>query len=134
MLGLATVPGVMLGLGMLYLPESPGWFGKHGQPEKGVKILTRIRGGSDVTAEFREIQDTLRQSSERGHWSDLFNPTVRPALIVGIGLAVFQQITGINTVIYYAPTILQSAGIPAGFVAVFATSGIFVVHVLMTSC
>src|SRR5258708_26503170 len=132
MLGLATVPGVMMGLGRLYLPESPRWLAKHGQTEKAVKILTRIRGGSDVTAEFREIQDTLRQSSERGHWSDLFNPTVRPALIVGIGLAVFQQITGINTVIYYAPTILQSADIPSGFVAILVSLGVCVLIGLMT--
>src|SRR5260370_39123845 len=67
-----------------------------------------------------------------GHWVDLFNPTVRPALIVGIGLAVFQQITGINTVIYYAPTILQSAGIPSAFGAILATAGIGLVNVLMT--
>ena len=132
MLGLAAVPGVMLGLGMLYLPESPRWLAKHGQTEKAMKILTRIRGGSDVTAEFREIRDTLSQSGESGHWSDLFSPTVRPALIVGIGLAVFQQITGINTVIYYAPTILQSAGISSASGAILATAGIGVVNVLMT--
>src|SRR5258706_14281024 len=132
MLGLATVPGVMLGLGMLYLPESPRWLAKHGQTDKARKILTRIRGGSDVNAEFREIHDTLRQSSERGHWSDLLSPTVRPALIVGIGLAIFQQITGINTVIYYAPTILQSEGISSASVAILATAGIGVVIVIMT--
>ena len=97
-----------------------------------MKILTRIRGGSDVTAEFREIRDTVSQSGERGHWSDLFSPTVRPALIVGIGLAVFQQITGINTVIYYAPTILQSAGISSASGAILATAGIGVVNVIMT--
>src|SRR5260221_6811436 len=132
MLGLAAVPGIMLGLGMLYLPESPRWLAKHGQTDKALKILKRIRGGSDVTTEFQEIRNTLAQSSERGHWSDLFSPTVRPALIVGIGLAVFQQITGINTVIYYAPTILQSAGISSASGAILATAGIGLGNVLMT--
>jgi SP family galactose:H+ symporter-like MFS transporter len=132
MLGLAAVPGALLGLGMLYLPESPRWLAKHGQSDAALKILKRIRGDSDVTAEFQEIRDALSQASERGRWTDLFGPTVRPALIVGVGLAVFQQITGINTVIYYAPTILQSAGISSASGAILATAGIGVVNVIMT--
>jgi MFS family permease len=57
---------------------------------------------------------------------------VRPALITGVGLAIFQQVTGINTVIYYAPTILQSAGIPSASGAILATAGIGLVNVVMT--
>jgi SP family galactose:H+ symporter-like MFS transporter len=132
MLGLAAVPGIVLGLGMLYLPESPRWLAKHGQTEKALKILSRIRGGEDASAEFKEIQSALAQSSQEGRWTDLFRPAIRPALIVGIGLAVFQQITGINTVIYYAPTILKSAGISSTSGAILATAGIGVVNVLMT--
>ena len=132
MLGLAVVPGLILGLGMLYLPESPRWLAKRGQTDKALEILRRIRGSSNVADEFQEIQSTLAQGGEPGHWSDLVSPAVRPALVVGIGLAVFQQITGINTVIYYAPTILQSAGIPSASGAIFATAGIGVVNVVMT--
>jgi SP family galactose:H+ symporter-like MFS transporter len=132
MLGLAAVPGLILGLGMLFLPESPRWLAKHGQQEKAIKILSRIRGGADVTAEMQEIQSTLSTTSGGGNWSDLLRPAVRPALVVGIGLAVFQQITGINTVIYYAPTILQSAGISSASGAILATAGIGVVNVIMT--
>jgi MFS transporter, SP family, galactose:H+ symporter len=132
MLGLAAVPGLMLGLGMLYLPESPRWLAKHGQNEKALKILSRIRGDADVRVEFAEIQSTLSESGQHGRWTDLFSSAVRPALIVGIGLAVFQQITGINTVIYYAPTILQRAGISSTSGAILATAGIGVVNVLMT--
>ena len=58
--------------------------------------------------------------------------SVRPALIIGIGLAIAQQITGINTVIYYAPTIIQSAGISSASGAILATAGIGVVNVLIT--
>lgn len=132
MLGLAAVPGVILGLGMLYLPESPRWLVKRGQPGKALQILTRIRGTSAVQAEFQDIQNTLSQAGGRGQWSDLISPAVRPALVVGIGLAVFQQVTGINTVIYYAPTILQSAGISSASGAILATAGIGVVNVIMT--
>jgi MFS transporter, SP family, galactose:H+ symporter len=132
MLGLAAVPGLLLGLGMLYLPESPRWLAKHGQTEKALKILGKIRGTSNVAAEFQEIQSTLSQGGEHGNWSELWSPAVRPALVVGVGLAVFQQVTGINTVIYYAPTILQSAGISSASGAILATAGIGVVNVVMT--
>jgi MFS transporter, SP family, galactose:H+ symporter len=132
MLGLAAVPGLILGLGMLYLPESPRWLAKHGQAEKAQKILSRIRGTTNVASEFQEIQSTLSLGGEHGSWSQLLSPAVRPALVVGVGLAVFQQITGINTVIYYAPTILQSAGISSASGAILATAGIGVVNVVMT--
>jgi sugar porter (SP) family MFS transporter len=132
MLGLAVVPGAVLGLGMLGMPETPRWLARHGHAAAARKVLVRIRGTQDVQAEFREIQDALSQAEERGHFSDLLAVSVRPALIVGMGLAIFQQITGINTVIYYAPTIIQSAGIPSASGAILATAGIGLVNVLMT--
>ena len=117
---------------MLFLPESPRWLAKHGKKEEAFKTLTRIRGGADVTAEIEEIQSALSETNGGGIWSDLLGAAVRPALVVGVGLAVFQQITGINTVIYYAPTILQSAGISSASGAILATAGIGVVNVIMT--
>jgi MFS transporter, SP family, galactose:H+ symporter len=132
MLGLAVVPGAILGLGMLGMPQTPRWLAKHGHAEAARKVLARIRGTQDVDLEFREIQETLSRADERGHFSDLMASSVRPALIIGIGLAIAQQITGINTVIYYAPTIIQSAGIPSASGAILATAGIGVVNFLMT--
>jgi len=132
MLGLALVPGALLGLGMLAMPETPRWLAKHGHAETARKVLERIRGTQDVQAEFREIQSALSQAEERGHFADLLATSVRPALTVGIGLAIFQQITGINTVIYYAPSIIQSAGISSAAGAILATAGIGLVNVLMT--
>ena len=131
MLGLAAIPGLILGVGMLVLPESPRWLAKHLGPEAARVVLLRIRGGS-VDTEYREICDSLEHAEEHGRWADLLLPAVRPALVVGIGLAIFQQVTGINTVIYYAPTIIQAAGIPSAEGAILATAGIGLVNVLMT--
>jgi sugar porter (SP) family MFS transporter len=132
MLGLAAVPGLMLAFGMIFLPETPRWLMERGRSDAARAVLRRIRGNASVDAEFQEIQDTLNLGKERGRFSDLLTPAIRPALIVGIGLAIFQQITGINTVIYYAPHIMQSAGISSASGAILATAGIGVVNVIMT--
>ena len=132
MFGLAVVPAAIFGMGMLFLPESPRWLARRGHHEKARAMLSRIRGTSDVSAELQEIERSLAHADERGRLSDLFAPSVRPALVVGIGLAIFQQVTGINTVIYYAPLIIQSAGISSESGAILATAGIGVVNVLMT--
>ena len=100
--------------------------------EMARSVLVRIRGTQAVDTELDEIQSTLQQAHERGRLSDILLPEVRPALIIGIGLAVFQQVTGINTVIYYAPTIIQSAGIPSASGAILARPGIGLVNVIMT--
>ena len=65
-------------------------------------------------------------------WTELFRPEYRPALVVGIGLAIFQQITGINTIIYYAPTIFQLAGFSSAAQSILATAGVGLVNVLLT--
>lgn len=132
MLGLAALPGAILFLAMLLLPETPRWYAQRTDFAMARSVLVRIRGAQDVEAELDEIRGTLQQAHEHGRLSDVFLPEVRPALIVGIGLAIFQQITGINTVIYYAPIIIQSAGIPSASGAILATAGIGLVNVFMT--
>jgi sugar porter (SP) family MFS transporter len=132
MFGLALVPALIFGIGMIALPESPRWLLKHGQAVEARSVLQRIRGGAPIDAELADIQRAVEATTERGHLSDLFHPSLRAALTVGIGLAIFQQITGINTVIYYAPIIIQSAGIPSASGAILTTAGIGLVNVLMT--
>ncbi len=130
MFGLAAVPSALLGMGMVFMPESPRWLVSRGRVDEGRTVLQRIRGTGAVDNEVRDI----RQSSGRqgSGWSELASPLLRKAMIVGIGLALFQQVTGINTVIYYAPTIFQSAGFTSASVAILATAGVGVVNVLMT--
>lgn len=132
MFGLAVVPGLLLGLGMLFMPETPRWLAERGHTGLARQVLEKIRGSADVGTEMKEIEETLVAAEERGRWSDLLSPAVRPALLIGVGLAIFQQVTGINTVIYYAPTIIQSAGIPSASGAILATAGIGLVNVVMT--
>ena len=132
MFGLAVIPAAIFGLGMLFLPESPRWLASRGHHDRARAMLARIRGTPDVSAELQEIESSLARADERGRLVDLLAPSIRPALVVGIGLAIFQQVTGINTVIYYAPLIIQSAGISSASGAILTTAGIGVVNVLMT--
>jgi len=132
MFGLAVVPAAIFGTGMLFLPESPRWLLRRGRREHARAMLERIRGTASIDAEFQEIERSIANTKESGRFSDLFARSIRPALVVGIGLAIFQQITGINTVIYYAPLIIQTAGISSASGAILATAGIGAVNVLMT--
>ncbi len=130
MLVLAAVPAVILGIGMLPLPDTPRWLINHNEADKARKVLKRIRGKDDVEGEVKEIQDGLKK--QQGGRAELFNPLVKPALIIGVSLAIFQQVTGINTVIYYAPTIFQFAGITSASSAILATVAVGVVNVILT--
>lgn len=132
MFGVAILPAAIFGTGMLFLPESPRWLTEKGLHAQARDVLARMRGSQEVAAELREIEASLSHAEERGRWSDLLEASLRPALIAGIGLAIFQQVTGINTVIYYAPMIIQSAGISSASGAILATAGIGAVNVLMT--
>jgi MFS transporter, SP family, galactose:H+ symporter len=130
MFAFGAIPAIVLGIGIVMLPESPRWLLLHRRKQEAINVLTRIRGTQDVMPEVNEILE----HAEPGHGSlaDLFSPFVRPVLFCGIALAVIQQITGINTVIYYAPTIFQAAGFHSNEAAIVATAGVGVVNVLMT--
>jgi sugar porter (SP) family MFS transporter len=134
MLGIGVIPAVVLLIGMIFLPESPRWVFLKGDLEKAKKILQHIRGTLDVTAELNEIQSTLKHEleSKQWNWKILLEKWVRPALIIGFGLAFFQQITGINTIIYYAPSIFVMAGFQGAPAAILATLVIGIINVLFT--
>jgi len=133
MFGLAAVPSVGLVIGMWWLPDSPRWLISKSKIDKARQVLQRARTTSDVDQEIKEIQKSMTEQGEGG-MAGLFQPSLRMPMIVGLGMATFQQITGINTVMYYAPTIFKFAGISAAGPAILAGAGLAAVmwcfHVL----
>lgn len=108
MFGLAAIPAVLLFVGMLTQRESPHWLIMKGREAEGRAVLSRLRDPKEIDAEVAEVRAV--SSREKASAKELLTPSLRPLLSIGVLLAVFQQITGINTVIYYAPTLLQGAG------------------------
>ena len=133
MLGLGAIPALALGIGMLSTPPSPRWLVMAGRPDDAREVLAEIRTGGEqaIEDEITEIDDGLRTEGS-GSWRDLRNPVVRAALVVGIGLAILQQVSGINTVIYYAPTIIKFTGIESSAAAIVASIAVGLVNVGMT--
>ncbi len=130
MFGIAAVPSTILVIAMWRMPPSPRWLMSHDMVDNARGVLEHIRGTKDITSEMKEIQDSL--AKQKGGVEDLFHPLLRMALIVGVGLAIFQQITGINTVIYYAPTIFEFAGFKTAGFSILATAGVGIVNVGFT--
>ncbi len=123
MFGVAAIPSVALVIGMWGLPDSPRWLISRGMLDRAKRVLQRVRTDSDVGPEIADIQESMKQQG-KGGFAGLFQPSLRMPLIVGLGMAIFQQITGINTVIYYAPTIFKFAGIKAAGPAILAGAGL----------
>lgn len=130
MFGLGALPAIILIIGMIVLSESPRWLVSRNRIDEARLVLKRIMPGQNIEKEIRNIQGSL--TVKEGSWKELLEPWVRPALVVGIALALFQQVTGINTIIYYAPTIFEFAGFESHKVSILATVGVGVVNVLMT--
>ncbi|UUT36589.1 sugar porter family MFS transporter [Microbacterium elymi] len=113
MLGVGAIPGAVLAIGMLTVPHTPRWLMEQGREDDARDVLKRLRGSdpdADIDKEIRDIRKAKEQENSTT-LRDLLRPNIRPLIWIGIGLAVFQQFVGINTVIYYAPTILSKTGL-----------------------
>ena len=130
MFAMAVIPAAAFGIGLLFIPNSPRWLVARGHDEQAMTVLKQIRGPEQVASEFSKIQHSVTQ--DKGQWSELLSPLLRAAMVVGVGLAIAQQITGINTVIYYAPTIFKFAGLSSASSAILASVGVGVVNVALT--
>ncbi len=131
MFAVGALPGLVLAVGMYLLPESPRWLVVNRKEEEAADVLRKVRGRPDVADEVREIHSEIEVGTG-GRLSDLLSPALRVPLIIGLGLAVLQQVTGVNTVVYYAPTIFKAAGLGSATASIAATAGIGVVNVVMT--
>lgn len=113
MLGVGAIPGAALAIGMLTVPHTPRWLMEQGREDDARAVLEKLRSGdphADIDQEIEDIKKAKDQEKST-KLRDLLKPDIRPLLWIGIGLAVFQQFVGINTVIYYAPTILAKTGL-----------------------
>ncbi len=132
MFAAGAIPALVLLIGMMCLPESHRWLVLSNQKDKARKVLDRISPNRDTTSELNTIEHTIADEGKMVKWSALFSPTVRPALIVAMGLFVLQQISGINVVIYFAPSIFAAAGMDSTSTQILATVGVGLVNMLTT--
>jgi sugar porter (SP) family MFS transporter len=131
MVGLAAVPGAVLLIGMLFMPETPRYLVHAGEEDSAREVLEELPGDERPEERIEEIREVEHEEEETGIRGLLRAKWVRPALIVATGLAVFQQLVGINTIIYFAPTTLTNVGF-AKTSAIYANLIIGAINVLMT--
>ncbi|MBI4580113.1 MAG: sugar porter family MFS transporter [Planctomycetes bacterium] len=111
MFGSETLPAVLFMVLLCFVPESPRWLVKQGRTDRAIRVLSRVAGPRQASEQFAEIEQAIAQ--EGGSLAQLLRPGLRMPLLIGVGLAVLQQVTGINIVLYYAPEIFKSTGLAA---------------------
>lgn len=136
MIGLGAVPAIALFIGALSLPESPRWMVRAGRDEgQALSTLVRLRGDEEAArAELEEITATVeeeRRITQRVRITDLFGPRLRAIFLMAVLMVFFQNFGGINTIIYYAPTLLANVGFTP-HQALLANAGIGLLNMLMT--
>ncbi len=130
MLLFGIFPALILGGGMLFMSDTPRWLVSKGRISEAKKVFQKIEPDIDADKEIEEIKNVLKNESSDKKFE--FKKWMLCPLFLGIGLMFCQQWTGINTIIYYAPTILKIAGFNSNSSAIYATVGIGVVNCLMT--
>ena len=112
MIGCGLIPSLIFLIGLFFIPESPRWLVLKKQTEKAKNILLKINTPGVVAGELNSIQQSI--STEKGSLKELLSPVYRTALIIGIALPFLSQVSGINAIIYYGPSILDKAGFSLG--------------------
>lgn len=111
MLGVEAIPALLYFLFLFMVPKSPRWLVQHCNKVAAAKLTLEKIGGKDYADQtINEIQQHINLSESKGKLSDLLNGKYTTIMIIALGIAFFQQITGINAIFYYAPTIFEQAG------------------------
>jgi major inositol transporter-like SP family MFS transporter len=115
MLVIATIPAVVLWFGMLAMPESPRWLASKDRFADALSVLQQVRSAQRAQAELAEVEQLALEDkkSQTGGLRDLATPWIRRLVLVGVGIAIVQQITGVNSIMYYGTQILKDAGFSA---------------------
>jgi sugar porter (SP) family MFS transporter len=129
MLGLAVVPSLILLIGVAFMPESPRWLLEHKSEQAARDVMKMTFNESEINKEIADMKEINRISEST--WNVLKSPWLRPTLIIGSLFALFQQIIGINAIIYYAPSIFSKAGL-GDATSILGTVGIGTVNVIIT--
>lgn len=132
MLLAGILPGLVLLVGMSLMSDTPRWLVSKNRDEEAKKVFKKIDPNADTDAEIGEIKRTLACESEDSNKKIRFKKWMIMPFVVGIGIMFAQICTGINTIIYYAPTIFKIAGFDSNLNAIYATTGIGVINFLMT--
>jgi SP family arabinose:H+ symporter-like MFS transporter len=113
MLGIEALPAIVYFFALFSVPESPRWLAMRNRTAEALKILTRVSGRARAEADLNEVHEALNTEAEQEKASirELFMPAMRLVLTIGVTIAILQQITGINSVFFYAPMIFEQSGI-----------------------
>jgi len=110
-LALAAVPAIMMTVGAFFLPETPNSILERGNQEKAKKMLQRIRGTNNVEEEFQDLLEASEAAKKVQHpWTNILQPKYRPQLVICSLIPFFQQLTGINVIMFYAPVLFLTLG------------------------
>ena len=131
MFAIAAVPTIFFLAVILTVPESPRWLFAHSRERDAEKVLLSYTNASGAQQFLADIREGLKTPMEQS-WSALWTPAVRPFVFIAAGMTVLQQVTGINTIIYYGPQIFELAGISSHSNSILATFLVAVVNVLAT--
>ncbi len=130
MLFAGVVPGLILFIGMCFMKDTPRWLVSKNRDGEARKVFAKIEPDIDADSEIKEIRETLVDNKSDKKFR-LSKWMIMP-FVVGIGIMFAQICTGINTIIYYAPTIFKTAGFDSNITAIYATTGIGIVNFVMT--